>query len=381
MHPSNPDTVLKSAEALAPVIWLLGKAQAGKTSVVAELTGAARGEIGNGFQATTRKARVYAFPPELPVVRFLDTRGLEEGAAYDPGEDMAFAEQQTHLLLAVVRAEDQVLDSLYGTLRAVRRRHPDWPVLILQTRVHDLYPRGADHPDPYPYSGTEEDLNRADLPEPLRRALRAQRKTFSDLPGAAARFVVVDFTAPEAGFTPVNFGAEALWDALEAVLPEVHARLFRGGDPGEAARRQVILPWSLAAAAADAVPLPIVGGLASSGVQARMVVLIAERFGLRSDREIWLRFIRLLGGAFALRYAAKFLIRQALKLIPGAGSAAVAVWSFGVTYALGEAAVYFCREVSKGREPDRETLRRTYAEQLAKAREVWAERSKREGGI
>jgi len=49
-----------------PVIWLLGKAQSGKTSVIRALTGSSRAEIGNGFQACTATASFYDFPQEAP---------------------------------------------------------------------------------------------------------------------------------------------------------------------------------------------------------------------------------------------------------------------------------------------------------------------------
>jgi len=377
MNTSAPDPMQQTreaAEAAAPVLWLLGKAQAGKTSIIAELTGADREGIGNGFQRATLHAKVYAFPEEVPVVRFLDTRGLEDERAYDPAEDIAFAEAQAHLLLAVVRAEDLALDGLLDTLRAARKRHPDWPLLVAQTRPHDLYERGADHPAPYPYSGTEADLALSQLPDSLRRALAEQRRLFKSLPGAPPRFVVLDFTDPAAGYTPSNFGAEALWDALHLALPLVHERLYRGRDAAENARWQVIVPWAFAAAGADAVPAPFIGGLASTGLQARMVCAVAARFGLRMDNALWSRFVRLLGLAFGMRYGAKFLLRQGLKLLPGAGTAAVAVWSFAVTYALGEAAIYFCRETAAGREPEREKLRETYTANLEKAREIWRAR-------
>ncbi|MGM0450779.1 MAG: GTPase, partial [Pseudomonadota bacterium] len=85
-----------------PVVWLLGKAQSGKTSIIRALTGSTRAEIGNGFQACTRTASFYDFPEQAPVVRFLDTRGLGE-VAYDAGEDLAFCESQSHLVMAVMK--------------------------------------------------------------------------------------------------------------------------------------------------------------------------------------------------------------------------------------------------------------------------------------
>src|ERR1700751_3957566 len=60
-----------------PVIWLLGKTQSGKSSLIRALTGSTDAEIGNGFRPCTRTARMYSFPNEEEcLVRFLDTRGL-----------------------------------------------------------------------------------------------------------------------------------------------------------------------------------------------------------------------------------------------------------------------------------------------------------------
>jgi len=38
----------------APVIWLFGKVQSGKTSIIRALTGAERAQIGGGFKPCTR---------------------------------------------------------------------------------------------------------------------------------------------------------------------------------------------------------------------------------------------------------------------------------------------------------------------------------------
>ena len=83
-----------------PVLWLAGKTQAGKTSIIRALTGSESAEIGNGFQPCTRTARFYDFPTEAPVVRFLDTRGLGE-VAYDPAEDIRYCEVQALSLIHI----------------------------------------------------------------------------------------------------------------------------------------------------------------------------------------------------------------------------------------------------------------------------------------
>src|SRR5688572_29879891 len=75
-------------EAPIPVLWLFGKTQSGKTTLIKHLTGADDAEIGSGFRPCTRFSREYKFPTaEAPLVSFLDTRGLEE-PGYEPAEDL-----------------------------------------------------------------------------------------------------------------------------------------------------------------------------------------------------------------------------------------------------------------------------------------------------
>lgn len=377
-----PDETLERARRAAgesaPLIWLLGKAQSGKTSIVSELTGEDRGGVGNGFQRATLGPRVYTFPPELPVVRFLDTRGLGDEAGYDPAADLDNAASCAHLLLVVVRLEDSAVGDMLDVLCTARKRHPDWPLLVAQTRLHDLYAPGKTHVRPYPFTGTDADASLPGFSDDFRRALAAQRNAFRELPGSPPVFVPLDFTQPDMGFSPTAYGAEALWDALDHPLPILQEQLHIGRDPAEKARHQVILPWAFAAAGADALPVPFFGGIASTGLQARMVYAVSDRFGLERNPGLWKKFTQLLGASFGARYAAKFLLRQGLKVVPGVGAAAAAVLSFGVTYALGEAAIYFCREIAAGREPDRDRLRQTYAENLERARDIWRQRSRKE---
>src|SRR5262245_3839347 len=103
------EAVREGARALAPVVWLLGKVQSGKTSIIRAITRSTDAEIGDGFRACTRTSRIYEFPCDAPVLRFLDTRGLGE-AGYDPGEDLAFSETSAHLVLATMRAMDPQQD-------------------------------------------------------------------------------------------------------------------------------------------------------------------------------------------------------------------------------------------------------------------------------
>ena len=132
-------------------------------------------------------------PPEAPLLRFLDTRGLGE-AGYDPAGDMSWCEGQSHLVLVVMQVSDPAQHVVLHALQQVRRRHPEWPVVVAQTGLHGLYPAGMTHPIRYPYTGGPEDETQPSLPHPLRQALAYQRKLFSGLRGPQPRFVPIDFT-------------------------------------------------------------------------------------------------------------------------------------------------------------------------------------------
>jgi hypothetical protein len=180
-----------------PVFWLLGKAQSGKTSLIRALTGSSRAEIGNGFRPCTRTAQLYPFPnQEECFLKFLDTRGIGE-AAYDPTEDMQAIEKQAHLIVVVVRAMDHAAQSVLTPLKKVLRAHPHWPVIVVQTALHEGYPQPAtQHILPYPYS---EFPFPPHVPADLARSLSAQQTWFA---GRQVRFVPVDFTLPGDGYTP-----------------------------------------------------------------------------------------------------------------------------------------------------------------------------------
>jgi len=120
-----------------PVFWLLGKAQSGKTSIIRAMTGSTRAEIGDGFRACTRTARLYAFPSDVqPFLRFLDTRGLGE-IDYDPSEDLRAFQKQTHCLMVVMRAMDHAQGCVLRPLEAILDARPNWPLIVVQTCLHE----------------------------------------------------------------------------------------------------------------------------------------------------------------------------------------------------------------------------------------------------
>jgi hypothetical protein len=170
--------IADKARQFAPVVWLIGKVQSGKTSIIRALTRSTDAEVGSGFRACTRTARVFDFPDDAPIIRFLDTSGLGE-AAYEPSADIAFCESRAHLVLAVAKALDLQQKEVLDVLSAVRDRHPDWPIVVAQTSLHEAYAAGEKHVKPYPYGDEASAL----VPDTLARALSYQRALFRALPG------------------------------------------------------------------------------------------------------------------------------------------------------------------------------------------------------
>ncbi len=373
LNPRVDDQALEAAlrEARArqplPVLWLIGKTQAGKTSIIRALTGSETAEIGNGFQPCTRTARFYDFPAEAPVVRFLDTRGLGE-VAYDPTDDIHYCESQAHLLLGVMKATDIRQDAVFDVLRAVRRRHPEWPILIAQTGLHEAYPSGVEHLLPYPY---DHEPWPPQIPIDLARALRAQRDRLGALPGSIpARWVPIDLTLPEDGYEPVNYGLEALWSAVETVSTlGLQARLR--GDAGvrdvyDRAVHPHIVGHALAAAGVGALPLvDLIGVLA---VQANLLRVLAKLHQQDWSVQTASEFLGLLGAGIGVGYVARTVGRELIKFVPWWGQTVGVVWgattSGATTYALGKAAGYYFASQRWHNPVDTETLRRIYAEAL-----------------
>jgi uncharacterized protein (DUF697 family) len=348
--------VADAARTLAPVVWLVGKVQSGKTSIIRTLTGASDAEIGAGFRACTKTARIFDFPAKAPIIRFLDTRGLGE-AAYDPAEDIAFSEDRSHLILAVVKALDAEQGAVVDAVVAARQRHPDWPVVVAQTTLHEAYPRGAGHVLPYPFEGG---IAGDAVPEPLRRALAHQQAPFASLPGrGGASFVAIDFTQPGDGLDPIDYGREALIAALVAAAPAAVRLALRElpGAADEADARSVnahILGFAVAAGASDAVP--VAGLVTVPLLQAAMLRQVAKLYGMQWDRRSYAEFIAAVGAGALLRTASAFGIRQLVKLVPvygqTVGATAAAAASFAATYAIGKAASHYLTQRQRGRQAD-----------------------------
>lgn len=353
-----------------PVIWLFGKVQSGKTSIIRALTGAEQAQIGSGFAPCTRWASRYDFPnADVPLAVFLDTRGLGE-AGYDPHEDFAAFRAQAHMLLVVVKAMDMALEQLLAALRTLVREKPSWPLIVAQTTLHQGYPPDRhEHVYPYPFASSPWPPA---VPAELARALTFQRKLFAGMPIQC--FIPIDVTLPEDEFHQPFYGREALLEALEAAhphavyqtltqLPELRHELkslhFRRAQPH-------ILAYASAAAAVGAVPLPIADLPAISALQLKMLHTIASIYRQPLRIKSFLELVGTVGLGVLFRQGARSL----LKFIPGFGSALSGIHAGATTYALGCALCFYYQVVFDGHLPNPKQLHAFYHQKRAEGMQL-----------
>lgn len=335
-----------------PVIWLLGKTGAGKSSLIRALTGLDAVVLGNGFDPCTQTAQSFDFPEAHPLMRFLDTRGLGE-VDYDPAEDLQACEQSSHMVLALARLDDPVQAELAQALKQLHRKRPELRPAVVHTGA-DLLPDAEE-----------------------RRRVRSQNQALLEK-AVGSELASVELAMPPGSDLTDAAGLDQLRALLEDRIPEVALILARqervGTERAAFARsRSEILWYASAAGASDLAP--VVGTVTVPAIQAALLRALAKRYDFSWNRARVMEFSIALGLGAALRYGGGHLLRQALKLIPvygqSAGAAGAGTLSFATTYALGRAASYYLHRTRSGEAlagDARQELRRLYREALAGAR-------------
>jgi uncharacterized protein (DUF697 family) len=273
-----------------------------------------------------------------------------------------------------MQVADPMQKTVINVVKQARQRHPDWPIVVAQTGLHRLYSGDMKHPEPYFYTGGAEDQTQGQVPQPLRQALAYQRRLFEGLPGLPPRFVPIDFTLPEDGFSPPDFGIERLW----CVLEETGLRAFEAlhtasadadSDQIRAKAQPLIYGYGAAAAGAGAVPIPVIGVGGLAGVLAIMLRTLAGRYNVAWTPGTFGQFTGAVGGGTLAWWVLRYGFREILKLIPTVGTIAIgainAAAGFAITVGLGEAACVWLAHQRRGLvAPDAE-VRRAFAEGLA----------------
>lgn len=355
------------AKVPAPVFWLFGKTQTGKTSIIRYLTGAEDAAIGCGFRPCTRFSREYPFPAaETPLLTFLDTRGLDE-PGYDPTPDLEAFDGRAHVMVVTAKLIDLAQGNVREALKKVRSANRHRPVILALTTLHEAYPH-QQHPQPYPYA----DLNAAAIPTDVKRRIDEHAEQFAGLYDA---IVPIDLTRPEEGYEDPNYGGEHLKRTLVKFLPAAYRQaLIRLDDVTRSLKdahlshaAPIIAAYASMAASAGALPVPFVDLLLIPGIQSRMVFHLAKVYGQELSAT---RFMEM-AGSLGIGLVARQAVREVAKLIPFVGSAAGAAVAWASTYALGRAFCLYYEQVHDGHVPDPSQLRKFYQQQFADAEKRW----------
>jgi len=352
----------------APVFWLFGRTQSGKTSIIKYLTGANDAEVGSGFRPCTRFSRQYPFPTdEAPVLTFLDTRGLDE-PGYDPAEDIQTFHDQAHVIVVTVKVTDHAQENVEQHLKAIRADKPGRPIILALTCLHEAYPQ-QEHPAPYPFKET---LYPEGLPQDLMRSIAAQQERFKAM---VDDIVPIDLTRPEEGYADPNYGGPELRQSIMDHLPKAYRQTLLALDEAthefrDAARKQampLIVSYSTLAAGAGAIPVPFVDLFLIPGIQAKMVKALADVYGQPMTTERFWEIASSIGSGVVARQAA----REAAKFIPGVGVAAGAALAWGLTFALGRAFCQYFQSIREGHVPDPAALKKLFDSEMNRAGQFW----------
>lgn len=348
---------------------LIGKPQAGKSSIVRGLTGVSAEIIGQGFRPHTQHTQRYAYPSkDLPLLLFTDTVGLGD---VDQATDAIVAELSNDLknsskaciLILTVKISDFATDALRRVAVQLRQQFPAVPCLLVVTSVHEVYPPSqTNHP---PYS--------PDL-DAVRRPFDAIQANFQ---GVVDQTVLIDFTLEEDGFDPVFYGLEALRDALADLLPEAEAQALyqlldeqaeAAGQLGSLYRdvgRHYISAFAVMAATLAAVPLPFATMPVLTALQVSMVGLLGKLYGQTLSPSQAGGLISAIAGGFL----AQAVGRELVKFIPGFGSVIAASWAAAYTWALGEGACVYFGDLLGGKKPDPEEIQAAMQEAFTLAKD------------
>jgi uncharacterized protein (DUF697 family)/GTP-binding protein EngB required for normal cell division len=347
---------------------MIGKPQAGKSSIVRGLTGVSAEIVGQGYRPHTQHTERYTYPSsDLPLLIFTDTVGLgdvnqdTQAIIQELVGDLQQETRGARVLILTVKINDFATDALQQIAQQLRQQYPEIPCLLAVTCLHEVYPPGTiDHPA-YPPDYEE-----------VKRAFAALEKSFA---GLCDRSVLIDFTLEEDGYTPVFYGLEALRDTLADLLPEAEARTIHqllddeaGEKIGNLYRdvgRRYILAFAVIAAALAAVPLPFATMPVLTALQVSMVGLLGKLYGqtLTSSQAAGVV------SAIASGFLARAVGRELIKFIPGFGSVIAASWAAAYTWSLGEGACVYFGDLMGGKKPDPKQIQSVMQDAFKAAKE------------
>ncbi len=363
-------TILATVRAKLPTTeaLLIGKPQAGKSSIVRGLTGVSAEIVGQGFRPHTQHTERYAYPSDdLPLIVFTDTVGLgdinqDTQALIDELSYDLQASKRARVLILTVKINDFAIDTIKDIAQQLRQRYPNVPCLLAVTCLHELYPSATiDHP-PYPPEF-----------EAVDRAFQALQIAFD---GLYSRTIQLDFTLEDDGYTPVFYGLESFRDTLAELLPEAEARaIYQLLDQEETGKqlgllyrdvgRRYVSAFAIIAATLAAVPLPFATMPVLTALQVSMVGMLGQLYGQTLSPSQAGGVVSAIAGGFM----AQAVGRELIKFIPGLGSIIAASWAAAYTWALGEGACVYFGDLMGGKKPDPQKIQAVMQDAFKDAKE------------
>ncbi|MEA5563896.1 50S ribosome-binding GTPase [Anabaena sp. UHCC 0399] len=347
---------------------LIGKPQAGKSSIIRGLTGVSAEIVGQGYRPHTQHTERYAYPSnELPLLIFTDTVGLgdinqeTQAIIQELVGDLQQETKRARVLILTVKINDFATDTLRQIAQQLRQKYPEVPCLLAVTCLHEIYPPSvSDHPA---YPPDYEEMN---------RAFGAIQEAFA---GLCDRSVLIDFTLEEDGYNPVFYGLDALRDSLAELLPEAEAQAIyqlldkqaseKLGNIYRDAGRRYILSFAVMAATLSAVPLPFATMPVLTALQVSMVTILGKLYGQNLSPSQAGGIVSAIAGGFL----AQAIGRELIKFVPGFGSAIAASWAAAYTWSLGETACVYFGDLMGGNKPDPQEIQSVMQEAFEKAKE------------
>jgi uncharacterized protein (DUF697 family)/predicted GTPase len=347
---------------------LIGKPQAGKSSIVRGITGVSAEIVGQGFRPHTQHTERYAYPSnDLPLLIFTDTVGLgdvnqdTQAVIQELTGDLQVNNDRARVLILTVKINDFATDTLRQIAQQLRRQYADVPCLLAVTCLHEVYPPNTiDHPSYPPHY------------EEVQRAFNAVQQGFQ---GLCDRVIQLDFTLEEDGYTPIFYGLEALRDTLADLLPEAEARTIhqlldraagdRIGNIYRDVARRYMLAFSIMAATIAAVPLPFATMPVLTTLQVSMVGLLGKLYGQTLTPSQAGGVVSAIAGGFV----AQAIGREMIKFLPGFGSVIAASWAAAYTWSLGEGACVYFGDVMGGKKPDPQKIQAVMQDAFQTAKE------------
>ena len=368
INPPSDDELSKAwqvSDPQLPTLWLLGKTGAGKSSIIQEITGQTAAEIGNGCMPCTKDAQAYDFPINLPIMRFMDTRGLGE-VGYDPKDDIAALGKTSQALLIVMKLKDAEQSAVLNAIKLIRksntriRREHVMVVHTAATEINDEHDR--------------------------HRAVTTKQAQVEKAWGSSLGYCVVDFFESETDGVLNGFGSDALNEMISSRLPELSIWLQKSEhENAEQANynrlRSEILWYATAVASSDA--LPAVGLFSVPAIQGKMLHSLAQHYGIEWDMRSFANFTGALGASALLRYSLILAGRQLIKFIPIygqiAGMAMAFTLSYSSTYAIGRAACSYLYHKKNNTPLTDNDLKDVYKEAVSQGKAVKKEMNQEQG--